>query len=373
MCYAPAAPAPPFLAPCAASASAPPIPTPRWPSPRLTTPLCHPPELISTAARRLCSPTGATSCSWQTPRVAPWPAATLVLPAVFFRTRHATPAIARAPPRPPRTPSTASTSSRLLCSLLDFKCVLELPVSSFSHPRTHICAAFPLPELSTSPDLRRSFCSSSTAATAAPHPRSSARAAPRQPTEAHKPAQFHSLALEQLDRSAGELVLSPPLGLAVVPLIHCLLALAKHTTSTTSSRGSYLATSLPPSYPPATGTPTASLGPPPPAPVRRRYTASVLLFPDTGHPRDHRESLNISPHLPLAVGEPPRRNLISTDQVSCVARPRTQLQRFKTFQGPFCRKSVPPLINQISQLVKSIGICRKIQKLSNQFYCVSED
>jgi hypothetical protein len=86
-----------------------------------------------------------------------------------------------------------------------------------------------------------------------------------------------------------------------------------------------------------------SLEAPPPAPVHRRYTVSVPLFPNTGHPRDHRELLNLFPDLPLAAGEPPRRNLISPDRLSCVTRPRTQLQGFESFQGPFCRKSVPPL------------------------------
>jgi hypothetical protein len=143
----------------------------------------------------------------------------------------------------------------------------------------------------------------------------------------------------------------------------------QHTISNTSSLGSSLATSPSLSCPPATGTPTLSLGPPPPAPVYRRYAASALLFPNTGHPRDHRESLNFFPHLPLAAGEPPRRNLISTDRVSCVARPRTQLQRFKTFQGPICRKLEPP--NQISQLVKSIGNCKKNPKMAKQILLYS--
>jgi hypothetical protein len=98
MCCAPAAPAPPFLAPRAALASAPPIPTPCWPSTRLASPLCHPPELRSAAARHRCSPTSASSYSWQPPRVAPRSTATLVLPVVFSRTRHAVPATGRAPP-----------------------------------------------------------------------------------------------------------------------------------------------------------------------------------------------------------------------------------------------------------------------------------
>jgi hypothetical protein len=132
-----------------------------------------------------------------------------------------------------------------------------------------------------------------------------------------------------------------PLGLAVVPSIHRLLALAKHTVSTTSSRGSYLTTFPPPSYPPATGTPTTSFEPPPPAPVRRRYAALAPLFPVTDHPRNRRESLSISPHLPLTADELSHQNLIGIDWTSCVVRPGTQLRTFKTFQGPFCRKPIP--------------------------------
>jgi hypothetical protein len=43
---------------------------------------------------------------------------------------------------------------------------------------------------------------------------------------------------------------------------------------------------------------------PPPAPIRRRYAATVPLFPNTGHPRDRRKLLNLSPHFPLTAGEP---------------------------------------------------------------------
>jgi hypothetical protein len=68
-----------------------------------------------------------------------------------------------------------------------------------------------------------------------------------------------------------------------------------------------------------------SFGPPPPAPIHRCYAASAPLFPDTDHPRDRRESLRISPHLPLAAGEPPRWNLIGTDRTSFVAWPRIYL------------------------------------------------
>jgi hypothetical protein len=67
-------------------------------------------------------------------------------------------------------------------------------------------------------------------------------------------------------------------------------------------------TSPPPSGTPATGTPTPPLGAPPPVSVHRRPAASALLFPSTDHPSDRRELLNLSPHFPLAAGEPPRRN-----------------------------------------------------------------
>jgi hypothetical protein len=229
------------------------------------------------------------------------------------------------------------------CLLLDLEHVLELPTDSLFCSHTCISIAFRFPELSTSPEPCRSLGSSSTATAAASYPRSNALAAPQQPTEAYKPAQFRSSALDRPDHSAGELELPPPLGLAVVPTICCLLTLAKHTTSTTSSRRSFPATSPPLSYPPATGTPSTSLEAPPPASVRHQPAALALLFPNTGHPCDRCELLKLFPHLPLAAGEPPRRNLISPDRLSCVARPRTQLRGFESFQGPFCRKSVPPL------------------------------
>jgi hypothetical protein len=209
-------------------------------------------------------------------------------------------------------------AQRLLCDLL-------------YSPEHLYSTAFPLPERSSSPDLRRNPWPPSTATHTAFHPRSSAPRALPQPTGAPQPAQSRSRAPERPDHYAGELELPPPLGLAVVPSIHRLLAPTKHTVSTTSSRESSLTTSLPPSYPPATGTSMTSLGPPPPAPVRRRYAASAPLFPDTGHPRDRRESLSISSHLPLAAGELSRRNLIGIDRTSSVVRPGTQLRRFKCF------------------------------------------
>jgi hypothetical protein len=125
-----------------------------------------------------------------------------------------------------------------------------------------------------------------------------------------------------------------------------LSAPTKNTTSTTSPRGSFLATSPPLSCPPATETPSPPLGAPPPAPVHRRLTVSAPLFLNTGHPRDRRELLNLFPHFSLAAGEPPRRNSIAVDRLLCLTWPRTQLQGFKSFQGPFCGKTEPPISNQ---------------------------
>jgi hypothetical protein len=142
---------------------------------------------------------------------------------------------------------------------------------------------------------------------------------------------------------SGFIILIPecytPLGLTVVPTLRRLSSLAKHTTSTTSPRGSFLATSPPLSYPLTTRMPS------PPASVRRRLAASTPLFPNIGHPRDRRELLNLFPHFSLAAGEPPRRNWVAVDWLLYVARPGTQLQEFKSFQGPFCGKSVPPFQN----------------------------
>jgi hypothetical protein len=188
----------------------------------------------------------------------------------------------------------------------------------FLRSRTHIPMAISFPDHRASPDLLRSFWPPSTAAHAASHPRSSAPRAPPRPTGAPQPAQSRSCAPERPDHYAGELEFPPPLGLTIVPLIHRLLAPAKHTVSTTSSRGSSLTTSPPPSGTPATGPSTTSLGPPPPAPFRPRYAASAPLCPNPDHPQDRRESVSISPRLPLAAGELSHRNLISIDRTSCV-------------------------------------------------------
>jgi hypothetical protein len=111
---------------------------------------------------------------------------------------------------------------------------------------------------------------------------------------------------------------------------------------TPSPQGSFLATSPRPSSTPAIGMPLPPLGAPSSAPVRRRYAASAPPFLNAGHPRDRRELLNLFPHLPLAAGEPPRLNLITTHRHPCVTCPRTQLQGFKSFQGHFCGKIRTP-------------------------------
>jgi hypothetical protein len=230
-----------------------------------------------------------------------------------------------------RAAEVASTCSCPPCLFLNLKHVLELPTNSLLPSRTCISTAFLFPELHTSPEPRRYLDSPSTAVAAASHPRSSAPAAPPPPTDAHRPAQFHSPALDRPHHCAGELELPPPLGLTVVPTIHCLLAPAKQTTNTTSSRGSFLATSPPLSCSPATGTPSPPLGAPPPAPVYRRTAATVPLFPNTGHPHDRRELLNLSPHFPLTAGEPPRWDLIATD-----------CKDSKLSRGLSVEKAVPP-------------------------------
>jgi hypothetical protein len=170
-----------------------------------------------------------------------------------------------------------------------------MPLPALKHAQQLLCdllyslehlysTAFPLPGRSSSPDLRRNPWPPSTATHIASHPRSSAPRAPSQPTGAPQPAQSRSRAPERPDHYAGELEFPPPLGLAVVPSIHRLLAPTKHTIRTTSSRESSLTTSPPPSCPPTTGTLMTSLEPPPPAPVRHRYAASALSSPTPATP-----------------------------------------------------------------------------------------
>jgi hypothetical protein len=157
-------------------------------------------------------------------------------------------------------------------------------VNSLLPSRTHISTVFLLPERYSSPELRLSSCPPSSAASAASHPRSSALVALPQPTEAHRPVQFHFPALEQPGPQSRRARAPPPLGLAVVPTLRRLSAPAKHTTSTTSSRGSFLVTSPLLSCNPATGTPPSSRAALPPAPVHRRLAISAPLFVNTGHP-----------------------------------------------------------------------------------------
>jgi hypothetical protein len=101
----------------------------------------------------------------------------------------------------------ASTCSRSPCLLLNLKYVPELPTDSLLHSRMPILHLLLLPVRDALPELRRSSCSPSTAASAASHPRSSASVAPPPPTDAHRPAQFCSPALDRPDHRAGELEL----------------------------------------------------------------------------------------------------------------------------------------------------------------------
>jgi hypothetical protein len=74
----------------------------------------------------------------------------------------------------------ASTSYRSLCPLFNLKRILELPIHFLLRSRTHIFTAISIPDHCAPLDLLRSFCSPSTAPTAASHPQSSApRALPR--------------------------------------------------------------------------------------------------------------------------------------------------------------------------------------------------
>jgi hypothetical protein len=102
-----------------------------------------------------------------------------------------------AAPRALRAHRLASSSSHSPCLLLDLKHIPELPTDSLLHSRTPILLLFLLSERHASPELRRSSCPPSSAASAASHPRFSAPVALPQPTEAHRPIQFHFPALEQ--------------------------------------------------------------------------------------------------------------------------------------------------------------------------------
>jgi hypothetical protein len=127
MCHAPAASAPPFLAPRAAQRPRRRFPGPRWLSPRLST------SRRCRSSRHACR-------------------------------RHRQLLLARAVPLP-----ALKHAQRLLCDLL-------------YSPEHLYSTAFPLPERSSSPDLRRTLWPPSTANHAASHPQSSTpRAPPRLP------------------------------------------------------------------------------------------------------------------------------------------------------------------------------------------------
>jgi hypothetical protein len=133
------------------------------------------------------------------------------------------------------------------------------PCSSSTHsiPFSRTRALFPAALMSSNSAAR--LASPSTAPTTAPHPQSRAQTASPSLIGAPQPIQSRSSAPEQPDHSADELPAPPPLGLAVNPLIHHLLALAEHPVSTTSSRRSFPTTSPPPSGTLATGTPSTPL------------------------------------------------------------------------------------------------------------------
>jgi hypothetical protein len=262
-------PAPLYFAPRALQRPRPLLPGLCWPlltSPRRSA--AHP-SCPFAAAHRRCSPAGAISYFWQPPRVASRPVAALVLPCCFLLRAPHCPASARALPA---AATHAVGRQQLLLLAVPSPGLKDRPGIPLDFLYSFHRTALPFFSSSArvlSPELRCCLGSLSTAAPAASHPRSSAPAAPPPPTDAHRPAQFRSPALDRSDHRAGELELPPPLGLAVVQTIHCLLALAKHTTSTTSPRGRFLATSPLPSCPPATGTPSPPLRAPSFAPVRR--------------------------------------------------------------------------------------------------------
>jgi hypothetical protein len=77
----------------------------------------------------------------------------------------------------------------------------------------------------------------------------------RDPLQLTDPLNFAFLHPSSIFHSAGELSAPPPLGLAVDTLIQSLLNPAKGTSSTTSTRRSFLAASSLPSDTPASRTP----------------------------------------------------------------------------------------------------------------------
>jgi hypothetical protein len=158
MCRAPAASAPPFLAPRVTPASASPLP-------RLAL-AC---SCLSTSHRRC--PSCHDSC---------------------------------------RLPAPVSAQPSLL---LDPEHLLELPTHSFLPSRDYIPTTFSSPEHHPSSDLRHSLRPLSSAAHTTSVPRSRAPRAPSQLPAAHRPTQFPSSALEHCLPQRRQAQAPPPLDL----------------------------------------------------------------------------------------------------------------------------------------------------------------
>jgi hypothetical protein len=264
------------------------------------------------------------------------------------------------PPELPRLPPVLPAPACAHGDSLGFKTRPQLLPDLLNPCKGSLSTATSSPKLSSSPERSRSSCPPSSAAYAASRSRSSAPAAPPRPTEAHRANQFQFPPPKQPDRSAGELKLRRR---SASPSTSRYKAPQPQPRAPVAS----IAASSPSSGPLATGTPLPHLEAPPAVPVRHRTAASALLCPNSDHPRDRRESLVISPHLPLAAGEPSRRvfghrraaPLLNPDQgLNCKgSNSSTDLSVEKQYPFPI----------QNSQLVKSIRNCRKIQKLPNQF------
>jgi hypothetical protein len=204
---------------------------------------------------------------------------------------------------------------------------------------THTHALFRRPSLSPSAAPRRSAAAACAHRRQPPTPPLTCdpvlKKHHRDPLQLADPSNFAFLHSSSIFHSAGELKAPPSLGLAVDLPIQSLFTPAKGTSSNTSTRRSFLAASSLPSGTLATGTPSTLLGAPPPARLRRCYAASAPPFPDTGHLRDRRESLSISPHLPLAVGELSRRNFISNRSDLLCSSARDSIVRIQKFPGAY--------------------------------------
>jgi hypothetical protein len=172
-----------------------------------TSPLCFPPVLLpplpplphdSTTARCRCRAARGRPLlqrrSMRRPSSSP---TTLAPPAGPPRARHAT---ARSPPELTAGCHACRRCCQLLLEraapLLALKHAQQL-LRDLLYSRTHSSStAFPFPERSSSPDLRRRHCSLSTTAAAVSQPQSNTPAAPWQPTGAPQPIQFPSPAPE---------------------------------------------------------------------------------------------------------------------------------------------------------------------------------